>query len=369
MHTLKFIEEETGGEHLFDDFDVLPLGYELLKTMSTAPAGIITIPLVAVNARPLTASGDPMGPRVNIKAAVDTEIGIDVRALLVGGWLPPGLAPHNSILMMDACALSVIRGRYQDGELLDRWKPDFLDMLQDRVPRVTLLPLLVEGKKRGGATTETDLEQTYDEAVDALARALPRVKIEGNRSGAIQGAMGLIADDVALRRREIAFLKSVMPMLGARPASAKLLSHWLKIVDAARNHELLIGAFPVLAALSALVAQPSMNPARRLLKPGPEYSDADAHNALADLNALRLLAAVHGDFPRDKPILLTYDKDLALFWAGLGSKSAEREGAMLHYHLSPHEDLFPGDFGARLIQLVASPRWTIVSHDRTRGNP
>lgn len=356
MHVLKFVEIDTGVEMSFDDFDVQPLGFDLLRDLGRGGSGTITLPLIATNARRLDSSGEPIDePRRNVKAVFETDIAVDVRALVMGGWLPPGLVPHRSILMLDACALSVIRGRYRDGRLLPRWSTDFLDMLQDRVARVSLVPLLLEGNRRGATMTMLQLEQIYDDAAAALRKALPNAKIEGNKQGALQGTAGLMRDDAELKRRQVAFLKSVMPTLGSRPATAKLTAHWERIATLAREQRLRMGSPIVLAALSALVAPPSTNPAQKLLKPRPGYTDAHAHNALSDLNALRVLIAAHGDFPEDEPVLLTQDRNLALFWAGLGVQSSKRSAdGLLQFHLNPHEALFPGEFGPRLIELASS---------------
>lgn len=354
MHVVQFIEDETGAEHAFDDFEVVPLGYDRLRALEQTEAGRIKIPLHLVNARPLGTDGNPSaGKRVTIKAELETDIAVDVRALMMGGWLPPGVVPHNGVLMVDACALSVIRGRYRDGKLLERWTPDFLDLLCDRVTRVTLLPLLLEGKRRGAQSSQSDLERIYDEAAESLRRALPSAKITADKESAVQGAMGLLADSHDVQRRQRAFLRTTAPMLQARPAQDRILARWQHLVSLASDHGLRVGSMPVLASLSALVAVPGQNPAQKLIKPRPGYSDAHAHNALSDLNLLRLLLAAHADFPHDEPILLTQDRNLALFWAGLGASSSSREGDKLDCQMSPHEDLFPGDFGPRLIELAS----------------
>jgi len=47
VHVLKFIEPDTGSEHLFDDFGVVPLGYDELKILPTERTSALSIPLVA----------------------------------------------------------------------------------------------------------------------------------------------------------------------------------------------------------------------------------------------------------------------------------------------------------------------------------
>lgn len=354
MQLMKVVNHDAGTEDVFADFEVVPLGYDVLKQTKGSVPDKLAIPLQVLNARRLSGDGTQVeAPRVDVTVPFTTDFTLELRALVMGGWLPPGLVPAHSVLLVDSCALSFIRGRFADGQLSQpNASPDFVDLLGDRVNRVSFSPLLMEGKKRGGKSTSSELAQIYDEAAEALHRAMPKIEIVGNKAGAVRAAVAIIEQEDALRRREISFLKAIAPMVVSRPAAEKLLARWNVIVQEARDRQLHLGSPPVLAALSALVAAPG-NPAQKILKPRHSYSDAHAHNALSDLNALRYLLALHGDFPGEMPVFLTWDKNLALFWAGLGTQSASRDGELLHYHLNPHHELFPDEFGAMLVQQAA----------------
>ncbi len=82
----------------------------------------------------------------------------------------------------------------------------------------------------------------------------------------------------------------------------------------------------VLAILSTLVHPTGQCPAKRLLKFNDRYTDGDAYNALCDIRALEFLLHFIAFFPEFDTQVYTKDRQLALFWVGIGAHDIAKEG-------------------------------------------
>jgi len=79
------------------------------------------------------------------------------------------------------------------------------------------------------------------------------------------------------------------------------------------------------------------SPAKRLLKFDRGYTREDAYNALADLRALEILMSLFAIYPDQRLMLCTADKDLALFWVGLGASNFAMSDGRMFFDVTPAE--------------------------------
>ncbi len=348
MTVLKFIDDASKREFVFGDFKMQPLEFSHLQELTGKRGGPVSFPLSVRGARELAADGTLGEERFSVDAALSAPYSLQVLALVDGGWLPAGLLPQECLLLLDRCALTFIKGRYQAGAAPQEGPGDFLDLLTDRVVRVNPIPLMLEGNLARLPASVQELETQYDEAHAAIRRALPSADVTPDRRSAVQGATGLLVETRERYNRERSFLKTVCPGLGTSVGVLQKVARWNHILEVAAAHRLRVASPVVICALSCAVAAQSCNPARTLLKARTAYRDCHAHNALADLLALRLMMSAHANFPDEIPVLLTQDRDLAMSWAGLGATHAKTGENSFTYDLAPAETLFPGEFWERL---------------------
>lgn len=79
---------------------------------------------------------------------------------------------------------------------------------------------------------------------------------------------------------------------------------------------------------------------RNIIKPCESYSNGDAHNAISDLRALEMLAAMNG-LNIGCVSFCTRDKYLAAMWCGLKVSSPKWSGNQFTYSINPDVSLFP----------------------------
>ena len=109
----------------------------------------------------------------------------------------------------------------------------------------------------------------------------------------------------------------------------------------------------VLAVLSGVINSDA-NAARRLLKFKAAYGPEDAYNALADLNALEVLLYRITLYPKMQTQLCTGDRNLALFWAGIGADDFERDGKGMRCTFTPHPAILPECYAERWAEEVSN---------------
>ncbi len=79
---------------------------------------------------------------------------------------------------------------------------------------------------------------------------------------------------------------------------------------------------------------------RNIIKPCESYSNEDAHNAISDLRALEMLAAING-LNIGCVSFCTRDKYLAAMWCGLKVSSPKWSGNQFTCSINPDVSLFP----------------------------
>lgn len=259
-----------------------------------------------------------------------------------GGWLPPGLAIADGglTILPDRNVISLIKGRYHDGSLVGSGK-DFLDLLTADEVRINPLLYAIEGNERKIPDRQA-VEEQMVEVISFLRKALPKAKlVVGDQS--IEGVLGLIEDTRAGLEIKRRFLMHIAPFLAAPISRNLLASRWNDVLEAADRYGLARDSILVLAALSSVAVPNSGSVAKKILKFRHGYSDQDAYNALADFRSLEILIYLITLFPNDRAAILTADKALALFWAGIRASNFRQHNRKVAFELAPVKQLLPDD--------------------------
>lgn len=329
----------------FTDVDIKPRTYEELAA-AKLQAGI-TIPLEMYNGRIVETDVDGINTSkyAHITATLVSPFTAKAIALVRGGWLPSALAAtrETAVILPDRNIITEISGRFDGGKKVGR-DPDFLDLFEDHPVRINPMLFAMEGNGRTLPTPEAARMQ-LEEAVAKLSRALPAATLMvGPRS--IDGLLGVIEDVRSSMARKQAFLRHVAPVLSAPVARRDIDRRWQEVFQAANDFGVLQASLVVLAVLSTIV-NPRRCAAKSLLKFHGAYSDADAYNALSDLQALDLLLYCLACFPEMHTQLCTADRNLALFWVGANASDIHRQGDGLRFTMTPHEAVLPESYAAR----------------------
>jgi hypothetical protein len=329
----------------FTDVDIRPRTYEELAS-AKLHAGI-TIPLEMYNGRIVETDveGVDTSQYAHITATLVSPFTSKAIGLVRGGWLPSPLAAtrQNAVILPDRNIITEIAGRFDGGKKVGR-APDFLDLFED--DPVHINPMLFALEANGRALPTPDVARAQlEEAVAKLRKALPVATLMVGPSS-IDGLLGLIEDVRPSMARKQAFLGHVAPVLAAPVARRNIDRHWEDILAAARDCGVVLGSIVVLAVLSALV-NPGRSAAKSLLKFQTDYSDADAYNALSDLQALELLLYCFAFFPERHTQLCTADRNLALFWVGAGASDIVRDDDGIRFTMTPHEAVLPELYAER----------------------
>jgi len=342
-------QERPGGGPLrtiaFTDVDIRPRTYEELAT-AKLHAGI-TIPLEMYNGRIVDTDveGVDTSKYAHITATLISPFTSKAIALVRGGWLPSVLAAtrETAVVLPDRNIITEIAGRFDGGKKVGR-EPDFLDLFEDDPVRINPMLFAMEGNSR--ALPEPDAARAqFEEAVEKLRKALPAATLMVG-PGSIDGLLGLIEDVRPGMARKQAFLRHVAPTLAAPVARRDIDRRWQEILAAAKDFGVMQASLVVLAVLSTLV-NPARSAAKSLLKFHAAYSDADAYNALSDLQALDLLLYCLAFSPDMHTQLCTADRNLALFWVGAGASDLARSGGGIRFTMTPHDAVLPEGYAER----------------------
>lgn len=329
----------------FTDVDIRPRTYEELLAAKLHSG--ITIPLEMYNGRIVETDveGVDISKYAHITATLVSPFTVKAIGLVRGGWLPSALAAtrDSAVILPDRNIITEIAGRFDAGRKVGR-DPDFLDLFEDDPVRINPMLYAMEGNGRALPAPEAARAQ-LEEAVEKLRKALPKATLMVGPES-IKGLFGLLGDVRPGMARKQAFLRHVAPMLAAPVALRYVDKRWEEIVIAAKDFGLMQASFVLLAVLSTLV-NPGRCAAKSLLKFHAAYSDADAYNALSDLQALDLLLYSLALAPQMHTQLCTADRNLALFWVGAGASDIAREGDGIRFTLTPHDALLPEAYAQR----------------------
>ncbi|MCP3732572.1 hypothetical protein M9978_19290 [Sphingomonas sp. MG17] len=335
----------------FTEVDIRPRPYEELAAARLHEG--ITIPLDMYNGRIVDTDIADVDTSnyAHLKATLVSPLSAQGIGLVHGGWLPSTLAAtrSNAVVLPDRNIVTQIVGRFASGKLTGR-KPDFLDLFERSTVRINPMLYALEGN--GRSLPDPGLVQSQlDEAIGKLGTALPSATIMTG-PGPLAGLLGLIEDIRPGMARKQKFLRQIAPRLSAQVARRDRDARWNEVLAAARDCGVTSGALVVLAALSVVVDSGACA-ARRMLKFHAAYSDADAYNALADLNALELLLYCLAYFPEMQTQLCNGDRNLALFWVGAGASGIVPDGNSISCTLTPHPAILPDPYAERWADEVA----------------
>lgn len=334
--------EPTGRSVSFLDVEFQALQYSDLSSRKLNNK--INIPLIWQNARVLESTI----PEITVdklasgNATLESIYSSKTIGLVNGGWLPSGLALQNKMIVLpDRCTVSELVGRFGDGAKKNADDEDFLDLFADKRIRVNPLLYALEGNVRMNPTPSL-VEQQLKEAYSKIKSALPLAELTPKGKDALKGIIGIINDTQAGMERKQDFLVRLAPQLKAPISASKFAQTWDDVLFTADDCKVPRRSLVVLAALSAIAVPNGKSPAKRLLKLAtPNYTAEHAYNALADLRSLEVLMHFFALFPKERFLLCTGDRDLALFWTGIRVSNLEWHRDHLHYKLSPVEALLP----------------------------
>lgn len=350
IFTLKDDENPDGGEPRilsFTDFQIAPLGYD--KLAKTNPDRAVTLPLEIYNATiiPSEQHDIPAGGYAKFSTTIETLFTLKHVSLVKGGWLPSGMAAtqNGAIILLDRNMVTEIKGRFVNGSTVGR-TPDFIDMFANAPICLNCLPFALEGN--GRQMPDAVLAQAQlNEAREKMLAALPEAQLP-NPEKSLRGLLGLLEDVTPVFKCEQTFLKAVAPRLATQVASRDVDRRWDEARTLAREHNVKSSSLALLAVLS-VIANPKPCPARKMLKFKKGYVDADAYNALSDLNFMKIMLYCIAMFPDAAPQFCTGDRNMALFWVGLNAHKIANnaEGKGITYRLDLHPEILPPKLAAR----------------------
>jgi hypothetical protein len=314
---------DLAGQRLGDKV-VVPLNWRNARVLES------TIPEIAVDE---VASG---------KATLESTYSSKTIGLVKEGWLPAGLALEDDMIVLpDRCTISELEARFRDGVKRNDGSDDFLDLFAGRRFRINPLLFALEGNLKANPTREV-VEQQLKEVRTKVMSALPLAEVVPDAIGGLRGVIGIVRDTQAAMARKEDFLLSLAPKLRAPVSASRRSTLWNDVLTTADDCNIPRQSLVVVAALSVVLVPNGKSPAKRLLKLTiPDYSPAEAYNALADLRSLEVLMCLFALFPDERLLLCTGDKDLALFWTGIRASEFAWHDNHLQFKLSPIEALLP----------------------------
>ena len=290
--------------------------------------------------------------RATVEFKLNSNYTSQTIGLVKGGWLPSGLALQpGMVIMPDRCTLKEIRSQFKNGKK-NKENSDFIDFLEDSEVSINPALIALEGNIRSLPTPKI-IEQQLNQAYEEIRLALPKAKLVPEDKSSLAGIIGANQDTREGMLRKQSFLMNLAPKIHSPVAPKNISSIWIEIIEKAKSHKIPLGSLVVLAALSATAVPNGRSPAKRLLKLKADYTEQDAYNALSDLRSLEFLACAFSLFPDQKLILLTGDRDLALFWTGLQASNFRWEKSGATFDISIIEDLIP-DRTTELKELIQS---------------
>lgn len=328
------------------DLDIEPLGYEELASANLHDG--LSIPLNFQRARIVESNVDGISANTHahIKMRLESRFTGKAIGLVQGGWLPSALAAmrNNAVVLPDRNIISEIAARFESGRCASD-QPDFLDLLADLPVRINPLLFALEGNSRAfpdPVAARAQLEEVYIRIRHALPSATLML---GPQS--LQGLLGLIEDTRDGMSRKQVLLRRLAPRLASPVARRKMDARWVEALAEADKLGVPRRSLVMLAVLSTIANPQGHCAAKRLLKFHADYSDSDAYSALSDLRALEVLLHCLALFPDYNIQFCTADRNLALFWAGLGASEISRHGTGIRFSITPHEVVLPRDFAER----------------------
>lgn len=340
---LVYVESGTQRRLSILEGEVEPLGLDAFLMQKGDLRACVELPLVIQNALVEASEFDDIEPqeRCTVSGHLLSHYGSDVVALVNGGWLPSGIVLNEEIVLLpDRCTVGAIRSRFFGGVRKEGQKDDFLDFAAGKPLKINPILYAMEGNSGCQHPNAAELSSLFDRAAEKILQALPQAEIFPDKADLMHGALSMLevaATSFAARQR---FLVKAAPLIASPIPRVRLRQVWDELLDLSDHYGVARSSLLVCALISASAARQGNNPALALLKPRKNYTDKNAFNALADLRALDLLIGASTDFPERRVALLTVDRALAQYWAGLQVHSSHREGDQIRYAIRPHKTLF-----------------------------
>lgn len=276
------------------------------------------------------------------KIELITSWNSEVVALGAGGWLPVGLIPSNTMMLLDKNAYNRIRSRYDLGLKKDGVVDDFFDLIYEKKIQINPSLFAIEGNLRSLRMTYANIRSQYDEAVSIITKALPNSKIGVKRNDAVKSIMAILKDLHDENSKKLSLLKFMGGYLYKETSIKNRVRVINEISDCFDSFKLKKHSVLFIAILSAALSSSDNNPAKKIIKPKPVgvYSDADAYNALSDLRCIDYLMWAIGLHGNNTVVLCTNDKPLAKFWVAISANDFIFEGKTLTHTLKFRKSLF-----------------------------
>lgn len=243
-------------------------------------------------------------------------------------------------MLLDRCTVSQLRGCYAQGKKTSEID-DFMDLLLGKHSDVLFNACLyaLEGNA-GQLPSRQQMADQLAEANQFVRAALGDVRVVEESDHVIKGLFGHHSDTSARFLREDEFLQTAAPLI-ASPVSRKKVPHVVSsLIDLAIRCEIDTRSLTCIAALSCVMVRNGATPAKRLLKVRNPYRASDRYNAHSDIRALEFMMSCFCLFGGEKGMMLTADKDLALFWAALNAYDFTWTSGP-SFKVSPVEELLP----------------------------
>lgn len=220
--------------------------------------------------------------------------------------------------------------------------------------RFELNPVLCgfEGSNRRTPTFE-EFGAALERARSVLADGLPKAQVVSHLN--LPALYAILVESADRRRTAEAFLLASAPMLVERVSKERAPRLQAEILSNAAAVGLPAKSIVVLCALSCIhERQDGGEPriGRGILKPTRSYTAGDAHNALADLQGIEMLASSSA-FGHHPSGFVTRDRALADLWCALGIAVSRNTQGRMVMRLSPAPELFPALDNAAIARLVA----------------
>lgn len=307
-----------------------PLGFDELAELT----GALTEPLAFA----LNVAGPDGKPVPAGTLQMDGPNAAGLIGLVSGGWLPPGLWHREAVLVPDQHTISIIR-QHRHGRAADA-EADFIDRLAEQPVRCHPLLFMTEGQRGALPKTVAELATRYQHFKTRLAEVLPKAEVAVTQQQAMQSAIGLLDQRRTQMEGEKRFLLAAAPLLIAETGKSRRVTLWQQLLTLAQQHGIAPASQLFIATLSATAALPELNPARDVLKPAKHYTEREAYAALGKLRTLDAMNAAIVQYQPQQVVLLTQDRALAQWCAGVRAYDHSRNGKILNYRLKLERRLF-----------------------------
>ena len=283
-----------------------------------------------------------MAESISVKFNIQFNHPVAAFALQIGGWLPLAFC-FAPILLVDRNVTAILaaigRGSDRADLAANSW---WLEFLNSQTFLVNPLLCAMEGGTQSPPSYR-EFCLSFEQARAILANAMPRARIIDYKEEHYVAAYEIVQSFALRYEAELKFLLGVAPMIVERHRESALMRTEREMLQVAFVSGVQRESLVTLAALSCLYeprdgSEPRIG--RGILKPSEAYSEELAHNAIADLRALEVLAAVNALYSQSAAFC-TRDKYLAAFWCGIQVTHPQWRDGAVTFGITLRRQLFP----------------------------